>query len=63
MKIIWKEDLLVTFVMVFFCTVAALCISTSQHEDFKKQAVQRGYAEFVANADGVLVWKWKEEAK
>ena len=58
----WKEDLKIAFVLVFICMVAALCISTARHEVLKKEAVQRGYAEFVSNADGVLVWKWKEEA-
>jgi small-conductance mechanosensitive channel len=59
----WKEDLQIAFVLVFICMVAALCISTSRHEALKKEAVQRGYAEFAANADGALIWRWKEEVK
>ena len=29
--------------------------------NLRKQAIERGHAEYVANSDGKTTWQWKEE--
>lgn len=29
----------------------------------RKEAVEKGYAEYVTDSDGITTWRWKDEAK
>lgn len=32
-----------------------------RHEFIRKQAIERGHAEYVVDSDGETTWQWKEE--
>jgi hypothetical protein len=50
--------------LVLLILVLATCFCVAaQRDDLKKQAVQRGCAEWVVKNDGSTSWRWKEEAK
>lgn len=53
--ILWS--LVITVILFFFFLVA------EQRDDLKRQAVERGYAEWVVNPSGSTSWRWKEDAK
>ena len=53
--VLWS--LLVAVILFFFFLVA------EQRDDLKKQAVERGYAEWVVNPSGSTTWQWKEVGK
>jgi hypothetical protein len=39
--------------------VICLLISSNQKNDLRKQAVERGHAEYVVDSDGETTWQWK----
>ena len=48
------------FVISLFLAVCLL-ISSHQKHDLRKQAVEKGYAEYVVDSDGETTWQWKEK--
>jgi hypothetical protein len=38
-----------------------LLISSNQKNDLRKQAVERGHAEYVVDSDGKTTWQWKDK--
>lgn len=38
----------------------AAVVIASQRDDLKKQAVERGYAEWVVSSSGDARWQWKD---
>jgi hypothetical protein len=38
-----------------------LLISSNQKTDLRKQAVERGHAEYVVDSKGETTWQWKEK--
>jgi len=51
----------ITLAIVAICTWFAFVITADKYEDLKKQAIERGYAEYVVDSDGKTTWQWKEE--
>lgn len=47
------------FLLVLWCCIL-LHLATDQRDTLKKEAVDRGYAEWVVNASGDAKWQWKE---
>jgi 6-phosphogluconolactonase/glucosamine-6-phosphate isomerase/deaminase len=41
--------------------VICLLISGNQKNDLRKQAVERGHAEYVVDSKGETTWQWKEK--
>jgi hypothetical protein len=41
--------------------VICLLISSNQKNDLRKQAVERGHAEYVVDSDGETTWQWKKK--
>ena len=50
---------------VILCCIAALMVMIVFLDDqvcnIKKQAIERGHAEYVMDSDGKITWQWKEE--
>lgn len=38
----------------------SLIFSITQKKEFKREAVERGYAEWIVDSNGNTTWKWKE---
>lgn len=38
----------------------AVLVWSSEQSDLRREAVERGHAEYVVDADGDAVWRWKE---
>lgn len=52
--------------LAIICTLflyLTLVFVHSKYEELKKEAVERGYAEWVVDSDGETTWRWKEEDK
>ena len=41
--------------------VVALIVTANQRDTLKKQAVEKGYAEWVVTPEGNATWQWKEK--
>lgn len=53
-----NEVLSVVCVIIVF---VALFVLANQRDTLKKQAVEKGYAEWVATPEGKATWQWKEK--
>jgi len=41
--------------------VIVIGVIVRQKENIRKQAIERGHAEYVVDSDGETTWQWKEE--
>jgi hypothetical protein len=48
------------FIISLFLAICLL-ISSHQKDDLRKQAIERGHAEYVVDSDGETTWQWKEK--
>lgn len=47
----------------FILLLVAAFMVAYQRDELKRQAVERGCAEWVVKSDGSITWQWKEETK
>ena len=48
-------------VIAFVCYATYLMFVGADSSDIQKQAIERGYAEYVVDSDGESTWQWKEK--
>jgi len=50
-------------IMIVVSLFLAICllISSHQKDNIRKQAVEKGYAEYVVDSDGETTWQWKKK--
>ena len=60
MKSYDSGDLALAFVAGGFITFAFIAFFAFTKTDIRKQAIERGHAEYVVDSDGKTTWQWKE---
>ena len=53
---------LLFFAVMFFCAIIVAFAALWQRDTLKKQAVERGYAEYKVDNSGSAEWQWKDAA-
>ena len=53
-------DLFVAFCAGILAAMALAAIGEIFVPDIKKQAIERGYAEYIVDSDGISTWRWKD---
>ena len=48
-------------VLILVCCGAYLVLSGDGDDNIRKQAIERGHAEYVVDSDGKTTWQWKEK--
>ena len=48
-------------VIAFVCHATYLKFVGADSGNIQKQAIERGYAEYVVGSDGETTWQWKEK--
>jgi hypothetical protein len=48
-------------VIAFVCYATYLMFGGADSGKIQKQAVEKGYAEYVVDSDGKTTWQWKEK--
>ena len=60
-----KSDILGAFMLGIASGVCFIAIankvSGNSYIEIKRQAIERGHAEYVVDSDGKTTWQWKEE--
>ena len=51
------------FVGAFLAIIIMMFLTDAQVDDFRKQAVLRGAAEYKSSENGDVAWHWKSDAK
>lgn len=54
---------LIMTVSSFVMLVAIVFMIADERDALKKEAVERGYAEWIGKSNGSTTWQWKEVAK
>jgi hypothetical protein len=53
---------LLFFAVMFFCAIIVAFAALWQRDTLKKQAIERGYAEWKVDNSGSVEWQWKDKA-
>lgn len=53
-------DMAASFLAGAIVLISILMILKETQPDIKKQAIERGHAEYVVDSDGKTTWQWKE---
>jgi hypothetical protein len=55
-------SMLVAFIVGFVMSIWLLVTPFQQKtKDLRKQAIERGHAEYVVDSDGKTTWQWKDK--
>lgn len=58
-----EEALSVLNVVCFILMLGAAFMVACQRDDLKREAVERGFAEWVSDSSGNTTWQWREVTK
>jgi hypothetical protein len=53
---------LLFFAVMFLCAIILAFAALRQRDTLKKEAIERGYAEWKVDNSGSVEWQWKDKA-
>jgi hypothetical protein len=63
MKFDFLDCVFLVYMVIVLCGGVYVIINDYTSADLRKQAIERGHAEYAVDSDGKTTWQWKEKGQ